>query len=123
MFHTQSEARAFFEQRILEQADAERLSLSSDERLMLRWSESEPESVADPALAERLTSQISDDQYEEKIAGLVTRSYAADIARDPTAKKRWADAFRVLSQGDHYILIAINRALGPKFTPWWKLRW
>lgn len=123
MFHTQSEAPAFFEQRILEQADAERLSLSSDERLMLRWSESEPESVADPALAERLTSQISDDQYEEKIAGLVTRSYAADIARDPTAKKRWADAFRVLSQGDHYILIAINRALGPKFTPWWKLRW
>lgn len=123
MFHTQSEARAFFEQRIREQADAERLSLSSDERLMLRWSESEPESVADPALAERLTSQISDDQYEEKIAGLVTRSYAADIARDPTAKKRWADAFRVLSQGDHYILIAINRALGPKFTPWWKLRW
>jgi hypothetical protein len=66
---------------------------------------------------------MSDDEYEEKIAGLVARSYAADIARDPTAKKRWADAFRVLSQGDHYILIAINRALGPKFRPWWKPRW
>ena len=51
------------------------------------------------------------------------RSYAAEIARDPSAKKRWADAFRVLGQGDHYILIAINRALGPKFRPWWKPRW
>lgn len=122
MFHTQSEARAFFEQRILEQADAEGLPLSRDERLMLRWSESEPDSVADPALAERLASQISDDEYEEKIAGLLTRSYAADIARDPTAKKRWANAFRVLSEGDHYVLLAINRGLGPKFTPWWKLR-
>ena len=80
MFNTQSDARGFFEQRILEQADAERLPLSRDERLMLRWSESEPESVADPALAERLASEISDDEYEEKIAGLVTRSYAADIA-------------------------------------------
>jgi hypothetical protein len=123
MFHTQSEARAFFEQHILEQADAERVDLSPDERLMLRWSESEPDSVADPALATRLASHMSDDEYEEKIAGLVARSYAADIARDPTAKKRWADAFRVLNQGDHYILIAINRAVGAKFSPWWKLQW
>ena len=123
MFSTQSDARRFFELRILEQADAERLPLSPDERLMLRWSESAPDSVADPALATRLPSQMPDDDYEQKIAGLVARSYQADIARDPTAKKRWADAFRVLSQGDHYILIAINRALGRQFTPWWKLRW
>ena len=123
MFRTQSEARAFFEQRILEQADAERVLLSPDERLMLRWSESEPDSVADPALAARLASQISDDEYEQKLEGLLTRSYAANVARDPMAKKRWADAFRMLNHGDHYLLIVIDRALGRQLTPWWKLRW
>jgi len=68
MFHTQTEARRFFVERV-RQADAERITLSDDERQMLLWSESAPDSVADPELAERLAAQISDADYEAKIAG------------------------------------------------------
>ena len=89
MFITHTDARRFFEQRIVAQADAEDTPLSPDEQLMLKWSESEPDSVADPALAARLASIIFDDEYEQKIGKLLERSYAADLARDRTAKKKW----------------------------------
>ena len=67
MFHTPLEARRFFEDKIIKQAHDERIPLSADERLMLSWSESEPDSIGDPALVDRLAIEISDEDYEEKI--------------------------------------------------------
>jgi hypothetical protein len=100
----------------------EGVPLSADERLMLKWSESEPDSIGDPAFAERLAGEISDEDYEEKIAGLLTRNYAADVAREPRAKEAWADAFRTVQRADYYIGIMIDRALARQLTPWWKFR-
>jgi len=70
MFHTQTEARRFFVDEIVRQAEIERIKLSDDECQMLLWSESAPDSVADPELADRLTEEISDADYESKIEGL-----------------------------------------------------
>ena len=78
IFHTQTKARRFFVDRIVQQAHAEQIKLTEDERQMLLWSESAPDSVADPELLERLAGEISDAAYESKIAGLVQRSFAAD---------------------------------------------
>jgi hypothetical protein len=122
MFHTPIQARQFFEDRIIQQADVEGAPLSADECLMLKWSESEPDSIGDLALAERLAGEISDDDYQEKIAGLLTRSYAADVAREPRTKEAWADAFRAVQRADYYIGIMIDRALARQLTPWWKFR-
>jgi hypothetical protein len=122
MFQTPLEARKFFENKIVEQAGDERMPLSADERLMLSWSESEPDSIADPALVNRLAVEISDEDYEDKIAGLLERSYAADLAHDSSAKKMWIDAFRALNRADYYIGIIADRALGRRLTPWWKFR-
>jgi hypothetical protein len=47
---TQTQARQFFEDKIVQQAGAEGMPLSADERLMLKWSESAPDSIADPDL-------------------------------------------------------------------------
>ncbi len=119
---TQTQARQFFEDKIVQQAGAEGVLLSADERLMLKWSESAPDSIADPDLVERLAAEISDEDYEDKIAGLLSRCYAREIAADRGAKKALADAFATLNRGDHYVLIMINRAVGGQLTPWWKFR-
>jgi hypothetical protein len=120
MFHTQSEARRFFVDRIIQQAETEHVKLSEDEREMLLWSESAPDSVADPELVGRLEAEISDADYESKIAGLVQRSFAADVAVDHQTKQRWRQAWTVLNHGDHYILVMINAAVGKHVKPWWR---
>jgi hypothetical protein len=61
--------------------------------LTLKWSESEPESTADAALAECLAATTSDEDYEKKIAGLLSRNYAADVTTDGRANKASAGAF------------------------------
>jgi hypothetical protein len=120
VFQTQSDARQFFVDRVTQQALAEGVQLSDDERRMLLWSESAPDSVADPELAERLASEISDEDYEAKIAGLLRRSFAAELKRDPQAKSVWREAWSALHQGDHYILIMIDQAVGRALKPWWR---
>lgn len=122
MFQTPLQARRFFEDKIIQQADVDGAPLSPDERLMLTWSESEPDSIADPELVDRLAAEISDEDYEVKIADLLARSYAADLARDSTAKAMWTEAFRVLKQADYYIGIMVDRAVGRQLAPWWTYR-
>jgi hypothetical protein len=118
MVQTQSEARQFFIDKIVQRARTEDVDRSDDERRMLSWSEVEPDSVADPELPGRLASAISDEAYESKIAGLVRRAFDAEGVRDPQAQDRWRQAWSVLHQGDHYLLIMIDRAIGTKLKPW-----
>jgi hypothetical protein len=115
-----TDARRFFEEQILEQATHEGVLLTSDERLMLKWSEAGPDVFVDPTLAERLAVDTSDADYEDKIAGLLRRKYSAQIARDSTARREWSEAFRALGSGDYYLLVILRRALGRQLTPWWK---
>jgi hypothetical protein len=119
-FLTQSDARQFFIDRVIDQANRDNVPLTADERLMLRWSESALDSVADRALAERLSAAISDADYEAKIAGLLRRSFDEDTARDAQLKDRWSQAWTVLNEGDHYILVMIGQAVGKHVKPWWR---
>jgi len=86
---------------------------------MLSFSESDPEFVVDPALVNKLAAEISDEDYERKIAGLLKRAYQRDLARDSAACDMYREAYAVLNQGDHYLLIMINHALGRQLRPWW----
>ncbi|MGB2717996.1 MAG: hypothetical protein WBC51_27665 [Vicinamibacterales bacterium] len=119
-FATQTEARQFFVEKIVQEAQREGVPLSEDERLMLLWSESAPDSVADPALAERLAAKISDAAYESKIVALLRSSFKRDAAVDPAAKEVWGTALSALSRGDHYVLVMINEAIGRHLKPWWQ---
>jgi len=120
MFQNQTEARQFFVGRLIRQAGIEGVPLSDDEREMLLWSESAPDSVSDPELATRLAASISDADYELKMAGLLSRSFAEDVSRDASVKQLWQDARAVLGKGDYYILIVIDKAVGPQLAKWWK---
>jgi hypothetical protein len=119
-FRSQSEARQFFIDKVVGQAAKDGVPLTDDERQMLRWSESAPDSIADVALAERLTAAISDADYEAKIESFLLRSFEEDTAADARAKDRWSEAWTVLNQGDHYILVIISQAVGKHVKPWWR---
>jgi hypothetical protein len=122
MIHTQAEAKRFFVERAVQRARDEGVLLSEAERRMLLWSESDPEFIADPQLVAQLASELSDEEYEAKIAGLLDRRFAEEVAADPSAKDAWQHAFSVLNAGDHYIAIMIRRAVGDRLKSkrWWE---
>ena len=120
MFQTQTEARQFFIGKVMHQAQIEGMTLSADEQQMLSWSESAPDSVAGAGVVERLAAEISDDDYEAKIAGLLRRRFVDDVAADRHAKDLWRDAWSVLNQGDHYIGVMIDQAIGNELKSGWK---
>jgi hypothetical protein len=97
------------------------VTLSGDERQMLMWSESRPDSVSAPELAQRLTEVVSDADYEFKIAGLLARSFSREVTADSRAKDAWRQAWSVLKRDDHYISIIIGQAVGKHLKPRWQL--
>jgi hypothetical protein len=119
MFATQAEAKRFFVERVLAQARTEQVRLSPAEQGMLSWSESDPEFKADPALVEQLAAELSDEEYEAKVAGLLERSYQRDVTSDSSARDRYREAYAILTRGDHYLVVMIRRALGRHVRPWW----
>jgi hypothetical protein len=112
VFKSQGEAKRFFVDRIVAQARAEGRPLSALEQWMLSFSESDPEFVVDPGRVTQLETEISDEDYEAKIAGLIRRRYERDADSDPGARATYRDAYAALGRGDHYLLVMIDQALG-----------
>ena len=96
------------------------MALTDAEQQMLCWSESAPESTADPDLVDRLAAEISDEDYESKVSSLLETALARDLQSDTHALDDYRRAHALLRQGDHYILVMIDRALGRRLRPWWK---
>jgi hypothetical protein len=119
VFTSQEQAKRFFVDKIVDQAKIDGAALSDAEREMLSFSESDPEFGVHQALVEKLGTDISDEDYETKVAGLLERSWKRDVKADSKTADFCREAFRVLSQGDHYLLVMIKRALGPQLRPWW----
>jgi hypothetical protein len=113
VFSSQREAKAFFVERIVAQAEAEGGHLSANERWMLGFSESDPDFAVDSARVEQLEAEIPEKDYETKIAGLLQRAYQADAEADGGAPARFREASAALRQGDHYLLIMLDRLLQP----------
>jgi hypothetical protein len=87
---------------------------------MLSWSESDPDFIVYLRLPEQLASEMSDEEYEKKIVGLLARSFAADVEVSPEAQGQWKQAAAVLDEGDHYILIMLDEAVGGRLRRWWQ---
>jgi hypothetical protein len=119
MFERQSDAKRFIVERILEQAEMEGVSLSEAERHMLSWSESDPGFKPDYKLAEALGNEIGDEEFEAKIASLIRRVFERDVATHSDATYLYREARAKLSEGDHYILVMLDRALGLRLRKWW----
>jgi hypothetical protein len=87
---------------------------------MLSWSESDPDCVLDPQLPAQLAAEISDEEYEKKVTGLLARRFSAEVAVEPAAEAQWKQAAQVLHQGDHYILVMLDAAVGNRLKRWWQ---
>jgi hypothetical protein len=120
MFNSQSEAKRFVVEQVLAQARAENVQLSDAERRMLSWSESDPDFIVDHQLPAQLASEMSAEEYERKVAGLLSRRFGVGVGADPAAEAQWRQAAEVLHQGDHYILVMLDEALGSRVKRWWQ---
>jgi hypothetical protein len=112
VFASQSEAKRFFIDKITAQARAESKHLSESEEWMLGFSESDAEFSVDPIRVEAFGAEISPQQYEAKIAGLLRRRYRRDVERGVDTAVNYRDAYRRLQEGDHYLTVIIEQALG-----------
>jgi hypothetical protein len=117
---TPEEARRFFIDRIVAEAERQAVPFSDNERRMLDWSESEPGCVADPELAEALASEISDQAYEAKVSRLLAAVYERDLSTTAAAKESYRSAYSVLKRGDYYLMVMIEQALRAKLRRWWE---
>jgi hypothetical protein len=118
-FADQCSAKAFFIERLTSQAEKEGIRLSEAERYMLAWSESDPTFAQNPALTRQFENETTDKIFEEKVISLLKRVFDDDLRRDGASKETYQDAYRVLNQGDHYLLVMIKSALGSKLKKWW----
>jgi hypothetical protein len=112
-FATQSEAKRFLIEKIVAQAVAEGTPLSRAQQWMLSFSESDPHFVVDHQLVEEHEAEIDDNAYETKIAGLLKRSYQREVASSTAARGLYRAARARLAEGDHYLLLMVDQALGP----------
>jgi hypothetical protein len=115
---TPEEARRFFIDRVVSEAERHGIAFSGNERRMLSWSETEPGCVAE--LAEALASEISDEAYEAKVSRLVSAAYDRELSIDAAAKDAYRAAYSVLNRGDYYLMVMIRRALGGRLRRWWQ---
>jgi len=113
-------AKAFFVDKIIQQAEREGSPLSKAQRYMLSWSETDPSFVVDMELAEQCEAEIPQPEYEKKIQGLIERMYKSDIETNKDLKETYKEAYKTLKQGDHFILIMIGAAIGSKLS-WFRL--
>jgi hypothetical protein len=118
-FDTQSAAKRFVVAKVVEQAEREGVALSAAERHMLSWSESDPDFVPDGTLAEAQEREIPAADFETKVAELIRRAYDRDLATDSDVRSLYRAARNKLNEGDHYILVMMDQALGSRLKRWW----
>ena len=118
MFTSQLQAKDFFIERIVLQAQTDNISLSEAEKYMLRWTETEEGFEMDQKLIDRFNEETIDSEYEKKISNLIKHAYEADIKNDSQMKEKYQSAYKALRKGDHYILVMIDDAIGSKLKRW-----
>jgi hypothetical protein len=112
VFASQTEAKRFLIDRIAAQARAEGAALSDEEHWMLGFSESDPEFSVDVARIRQFEAETSEEQFERKISGLLRRCYEREAESNADVKLLYQIAYRRLQQGDHYLWVMVDRALG-----------
>ena len=99
------EAKDFLVQQAAEQAALENVPLSDLEKRMMYFTET-GECPEDPvALNNAFEAEYRSTTYEKKISLLMAQAYRRIKRENPEKLRLWNDSFRVLSKGDHYLLL------------------
>jgi hypothetical protein len=105
---TERQAKEYLVERIVAEAHLEQVPLSEIERKMLYFTESGwtlPNILEVNAEFER---DYYNEEYEQKIAGLVREIEKQNETASGDEQSRWDDAVVKLSEGDHYLLVLIG---------------
>jgi hypothetical protein len=117
-FKTIRAAKDYLAKRITEQARQEGTPLTEVERKMLYFTEDGGLSRAMAAVSEEFDRDYDQDDYEERIGGLVQRLLAQPDAA--AEEEDWDNAAIKLCDGDHYLSVLINASPAPAA---WSPRW
>jgi hypothetical protein len=107
-FQTERQAKEYLVERIVAESLRERVPLSEVEHKMLYFTESGwtlPNILEVNAEFER---DHDNEEYEQKIAGLVREIEKQNETAGGYEQYRWDDAVVKLSEGDHYLLVLIG---------------
>lgn len=107
-FQSERQAKEYLIAQIVTEAQLESVPLSEIERKMLYFSETGwtlPNILEVNAEFER---DYDNDEYEQKIAGLVREIERRNDVGDREKQSSWDDAVVKLSEGDHYLLVLIG---------------
>ena len=118
IFSSQFEAKRFFVDKVITQAQKDNTPLSEAEKYMLNWTEVEEGFKIDESINQKFYQETTDDDYEKKVCSPLKRAYESDVSADPAMKETYRSAYRAIEKNDHYILIMIRDALGTKLKRW-----
>ena len=99
------EAKDFLVEQTARQAVIQEIALSDLEERMMYFTESDESCVNPIQLNEEFEARYDTAEYEAKIAGLMKNTYKRLKKENPETRRRWDEAIKTLSKGDHYILI------------------
>jgi hypothetical protein len=102
---SEREAKEFLVSRVVEEAQREGVSLSDVERKMLYFSETGWTLPDMMDVNDEFDREYDRDAYEEKVSALVRHLTKRLRESNRGEYDSWTDAVRVLSEGDHYILV------------------
>ena len=109
-FHSGREAKEFLISQIVEEAQHENIPLSEVERKMLYFTESGSTLPNIMKVNEDFDREYDQDEYEHKIAKLITKADKRIRKGSRDDYDRWWTAIRFLQQEDHYIFVMIRMA-------------
>ena len=109
-FHSGREAKEFLISQIVEEAQRENIPLSEVERKMLYFTESGWTLPDIMKVNEDFDREYDQDEYEHKIAKLVTKADKRIRKGVRDDYDKWWAAIRFLEREDHYILVMIRLA-------------
>ena len=103
---TPREAVEFFANKIEQQAAAENMPLTKEQKLLLRFSELEPGAVNDVRVAEQFATDEENDAFENRMGELLVNAYDRD-QQSPANLTIWRGARDAIKDHDFYIQVMV----------------
>jgi hypothetical protein len=116
-FGSAHDAKEFLVAKIVEEAQREGISLPEVERKMLYFSETDWTLPDIRDVSDTFNREYDEDDYERKIARLISNARTRARKENAHDVKAWADAVRVLAKGDHYLSLLIDQAASIRPVP------
>jgi hypothetical protein len=107
-FTTIKEAKDLLAGIIAAEAKREGVPLSELEFKMLYFSETDWTLPDMAAVSAEFDRDCDANEYEQKIARLVQKIEARNLAQNPAEEEAWDEALLTLSEGDHYLSVMIT---------------